>query len=304
MDFVIIDAEHGVSDLESCEHQVRAAEVVGISTMCRIALNAPQKHPALPGHGRMGAQIPQVNSAAEARATVDAVRYPPVGLRGLAGVRAGGYGIGMPLGEYVKLANEELILCVQIETTRAVEAAAEIVATEGVDLVFVGPTDLSISMGYPGQPWTHPAVMEAWSTWAEAAVAAGKWAGTIASASRRCADRAERAAEHPALPGHGRDGGADPAGELGEARATTRAVPARRAARAGGVRARLRHRDAAGRVREAGQRGADPVRADRDDAGRRGGGGDRGDGGRRPGVRRADGPVDLDGVPGAARTRR
>ena len=160
MDFVIIDAEHGVSDLESCEHQVRAAESVGISTMCRIALNLPQNILRYLDTGVMGAQIPQVNSAAEARATVDAVRYPPVGKRGLAGVRAAGYGIGMPLGDYVKLANEELILCVQIETTQAVEAAAEIVATEGVDLVFIGPTDLSISMGYPGQP-THPAVMEA-----------------------------------------------------------------------------------------------------------------------------------------------
>ena len=179
MDFVIIDAEHGVSDLESCEHQVRAAEAVGISTMCRIALNAPQNILRYLDTGVMGAQIPQVNSAAEARATVDAVRYPPVGQRGLAGVRAGGYGIGMALGDYVKLANEELILCVQIETTRAVEAAAEIVATEGVDLVFVGPTDLSISMGYPGQP-THPAVMEAIEHVGKAAVAAGKWAGTIA----------------------------------------------------------------------------------------------------------------------------
>ena len=131
MDFVIIDAEHGVSDLESCEHQVRAAESVGISTMCRIALNLPQNILRYLDTGVMGAQIPQVNSAAEARATVDAVRYPPVGKRGLAGVRAGGYGIGMPLGDYVKLANEELILCVQIETTQAVEQAAEIVATRG-----------------------------------------------------------------------------------------------------------------------------------------------------------------------------
>ncbi len=172
MDFVIIDAEHGVSDLESCEHQVRAAESVGISTMCRIALNLPQNILRYLDTGVMGAQIPQVNSAAEARATVDAVRYPPVGKRGLAGVRAGGYGIGMALGDYVKLANEELILCVQIETTQAVEAAAEIVATEGVDLVFIGPTDLSISMGYPGQP-THPAVMEAIEHVGVAAVAAG-----------------------------------------------------------------------------------------------------------------------------------
>ena len=63
MDFVIIDAEHGVSDLESCEHQVRAAESVGISTMCRIALNLPQNILRYLDTGVMGAQIPQVNSA-------------------------------------------------------------------------------------------------------------------------------------------------------------------------------------------------------------------------------------------------
>jgi 4-hydroxy-2-oxoheptanedioate aldolase len=179
MDFVIIDAEHGVATLESCEHQVRAAEAVGISTMMRIALNMPQNILRHLDTGVMGAQIPQVDTAEEARAVVDAVRYPPQGKRGLAGVRAAGYGVAMPLGDYVKQANEELILCVQIETTKAIGNAAEILAVDGVDLVFLGPTDISSSMGYPGQP-THPEVMEAIEHVGKAAVSAGKWAGTIA----------------------------------------------------------------------------------------------------------------------------
>jgi 4-hydroxy-2-oxoheptanedioate aldolase len=179
MDFVIIDAEHGVSDLESCEHQVRAAEAVGISSMMRIALNLPQNILRHLDTGVMGAQIPQVDTAAEARAVVNAVRYPPVGKRGLAGVRASGYGIAIPLGDYTRKANEELILCVQIETVKAVENATEILAVDGVDLIFVGPTDLSTSMGYPAQS-THPEVMEAIEHVGKAAVAAGKWAGTIA----------------------------------------------------------------------------------------------------------------------------
>ena len=179
MDFVIIDAEHGVSTLESCEHQVRAAEAVGISTMMRIALNMPQNILRHLDTGVMGAQIPQVDSAEEARAVVDAVRYPPLGKRGLAGVRAAGYGVAMPLGDCVKKANEELTLCVQIETTKAIENAAEIVAVDGIDLVFLGPTDISSSMGFAGQP-THPEVMEAIEHVGKAAVSAVKWAGTIA----------------------------------------------------------------------------------------------------------------------------
>ena len=179
MDFVIIDAEHGASDLESCENQVRAAEAVGISSMMRIALNLPQNILRHLDTGVMGAQIPQVDTAAEAKAVVDAVRYPPIGKRGLAGVRAAGYGVAMPLGDYVKKANEELILCVQIETVKAIENAAEIVAVDGIDLVVLGPTDISSSMGYAGQP-THPEVMEAIEHVGKAAVSAGKWAGTIA----------------------------------------------------------------------------------------------------------------------------
>ena len=179
MDFVIIDAEHGVSDLESCENQVRAAEAVGISSMMRIALNLQQNILRHLDTGVMGAQIPQVDTAEEARAVVDAVRYPPIGKRGLAGVRAAGYGVAMPLGDYVKKANEELMLCVQIETVKAVENAAEIIAVDGIDLIFVGPTDLSTSMGYAAQS-THPAVMEAIEQVGKAVVAGGKWAGTIA----------------------------------------------------------------------------------------------------------------------------
>ena len=126
MGFVIIDADHGVSTLESCERQVRAAKAVGISTMMRIALKMPQY---ILRHLDTGVMVrrsrrwtPQKRQGQWWTA--------PLGKRGLAGVRASGYGFAMLLGDYVKKAYGELILCVQIETTKAIENAAEIVAVD------------------------------------------------------------------------------------------------------------------------------------------------------------------------------
>lgn len=178
-DFAIIDAEHGVQDLETCEHMVRAAEVSGTTSIVRIAVNLPQNILRYLDAGAMGVQIPMVNTRAEAEAVVQAVKYPPLGGRGLATIRASGYGIPMPLADYVKLANGEVLIVVQVETVQAVRNVQEIVAVEGIDVVFVGPTDLSASMGYVGQTG-HPQVRSTIEQVGRMAVAAGKAAGTIA----------------------------------------------------------------------------------------------------------------------------
>ncbi|MEM2988866.1 MAG: aldolase/citrate lyase family protein [Candidatus Bathyarchaeia archaeon] len=178
-DFAIIDAEHGIPDLETVEHMVRAAEAVGITPLVRIALNLQQNILRYLDAGAMGIQIPLVNSVAEAEAVVRSAKYPPMGRRGLAAVRAGGYGIGRPLGDYVKMANEETLVIVQVETVDAVRNAADIVKVEGIDAIFIGPTDLSSSMGYPGQP-SHPDVVATIERVGRMAIAAGKAAGTIA----------------------------------------------------------------------------------------------------------------------------
>lgn len=178
-DFVIVDGEHGIPDLETCEHMFRAAEVANITPLVRIAINQQQNILRYLDAGAMGVMIPMVNSGAEARAVVNAVKYPPTGTRGLAGVRAAAYGITKPLGEYVQWANQETMVIVQIETKQALQNAGEIAAVDGVDVVFMGPTDLSSSLGMPGQG-THPEVLAVIEKAGKQAQAAGRAAGTIA----------------------------------------------------------------------------------------------------------------------------
>ena len=105
--------------------------------------------------------IPLASSAADADAAVRAVKYGPRGARGLTGVRAAFYGQREPLAEYVVRANEETLVVVQIETREALAQIPEIAGVDGVDVVFVGPTDLSHSLGVPGQT-SHPLVEEAY----------------------------------------------------------------------------------------------------------------------------------------------
>jgi 4-hydroxy-2-oxoheptanedioate aldolase len=109
----------------------------------------------------MGAQtlmIPYVNSADEARAAVNAMRYPPHGIRGMAGgTRASGFGL---INDYMTRAEEELCLIVQVETIEALSHLEEIATVDGVDAIFIGPADLSGSMGHPGNQ-AHPDVVAA-----------------------------------------------------------------------------------------------------------------------------------------------
>ncbi|MSP79196.1 MAG: hypothetical protein EXR67_06585 [Dehalococcoidia bacterium] len=177
-DFVIVDGEHAISDLETCEHMFRAAETSGITPLVRIALNHPQNILRYLDAGAMGVQIPMVNTRADAESVVASVLYPPRGRRGLAGVRANRYG-AQPLADYVEMANREMLCIVQVETVQAVQNAKDIAGVDGIDMVFIGPTDLSTSMGYIGQP-EHPAVLKAIAEVGRIVMAAGKSVGTIA----------------------------------------------------------------------------------------------------------------------------
>ncbi|MBM4417386.1 MAG: hypothetical protein FJ033_03590 [Chloroflexi bacterium] len=157
LDFVIIDAEHGPMGPESCENMVRAAHLVGLTPLVRVAQNEPQVILRYLDIASAGVQVPMLNSAEDVRQAAASVRYVPLGRRGLAGTRAASYGVGPQLSEYVPVANAEVMLVAQIETVGAVEALPEILTVEGVDVVFIGPTDLSQSLGYPGRQ-TEPLV--------------------------------------------------------------------------------------------------------------------------------------------------
>ena len=152
-DWILIDLEHGAITLETAEELVRAAESVGLTPIARPRENTAADILQLMDRGAMGVQVPHVNTAEDARRAVAAVKYHPLGTRGLGGgTRAADYGFGGAFDQYVETANREALVCVQIEEEEGVGNADAICQVEGVDVVFVGPSDLSQSMGFPGNP--------------------------------------------------------------------------------------------------------------------------------------------------------
>ena len=177
-DWVLIDCEHGPISVESVELMVLAAEAAGITPIARPSVNSFEAIGQLMDRGVMGVQVPHVNNAEDARRAVEAVKYHPLGDRGLAaGVRSAAYGYGMSMSEYAENSNVETLVCVQLEEGRAVENVEQILTVEGVDVFFVGPSDLSQSLGYPGRPDT-PVVREAIEHVFATVKAAGKISGS------------------------------------------------------------------------------------------------------------------------------
>ena len=177
-DWVLIDCEHGSISVESVELMVLAAEAAGITPIARPSVNSFEAIGQLMDRGVMGVQVPHVNNAEDARRAVEAVKYHPLGDRGLAaGVRSAAYGYGMSMSEYAENSNVETLVCVQLEEGRAVENVEQILTVEGVDVFFVGPSDLSQSLGYPGRPDT-PVVREAIEHVFATVKAAGKISGS------------------------------------------------------------------------------------------------------------------------------
>jgi 4-hydroxy-2-oxoheptanedioate aldolase len=151
-DYIIIDCEHGPMGPESAYPMMLAAERSGTVPLVRVPMNHPQVILRFLDIGAAGIMVPQVNSAEEAEAVVQAVKYHPEGRRGVAGTRSGVWSIHQPLSEFVETANRDTMVMVQIENIRAVEALSEIMQVPGVDVLYVGPNDLAQSMGYPGRP--------------------------------------------------------------------------------------------------------------------------------------------------------
>ena len=178
-DFVIIDAEHGPMDVASCEEMIRAADASNITPIVRIAVNLQQNILRHLDAGALGIQVPMVNTREEAQEVVYSTKYPPLGKRGLASTRSASYGIGLPLSDYVKISNDETLVIVQIETKEALANIKQIASVDMIDLVFLGPTDLSAALGHPGEP-THPEVLETIERAGKIIRDLGKSVGTIA----------------------------------------------------------------------------------------------------------------------------
>ena len=175
-DFIVLDNEHGSADFETTENMLRAARASGIVPIVRCFESDIAR---ILDMGASGVKIPMVNTAQQARALVQKVRYPGVGQRGSAfSSRAAGYG-AFGGAEHTRRSNEGIALIVMVETPQAVANAAEIASVEGVDAVFVGPNDLAHSMGF-GNDWSAAPVVAAIEQALRAISGAGKCAGTIA----------------------------------------------------------------------------------------------------------------------------
>jgi len=180
-DWVLIDMEHGTIGLETAELMIMAAEASGITPIARPRSNRKADISSVMDRGAMGVQVPHVNSAEDARAAVSAVKFGSGDNRGLAaGTRPDSYGLSRTMEEFVKTSNEQTLVCVQLEHASAIENVDDILDVEGVDVFFIGPSDLSQSMGYPGNHKAEP-VKAAIKSTLQKIVDAGKIPGMPAS---------------------------------------------------------------------------------------------------------------------------
>lgn len=182
-DFLVFDGEHGMLEPRDVEDLCRALDLRGVTPIARVTTNQPHIILRFLDGGIHGVHVPWVNTPQAVEQAVRSVKYGPRGERGLAGTRASEWGLGEPLDAYVERANRETMVVVHIETREAVGAIEDYVAIDGVDVLFLGPTDLSQSLGHPGQA-DHPDVVAAMERVAEVVVASDKvlgiYAGTAA----------------------------------------------------------------------------------------------------------------------------
>jgi 4-hydroxy-2-oxoheptanedioate aldolase len=173
LDYIILSSEDTYYDIRDRVEQVYAANAVGLPTICRPTTNDPIFIRRALDIGMDGLNVPLVNTAEEARRVVRAAKFPPLGDRGLNAMsRPTRY--GMDLGpQFFERANDETLITINIETKQAVDNIEEIVEVEGIDVFYIGPTDLSISLGVPGEVF-HPLVQDAAKRIREAARERGK----------------------------------------------------------------------------------------------------------------------------------
>lgn len=175
-DWGVIDMEHGPLDMGDVVHLLQAVAGTRLVPVVRVPWNDTVAIKRVLDAGATTLLVPFVQNADEAAAAVAATRYPPQGVRGMAGMsRAAHFGLKP---DYLATANRGMAVIVQIETESALAQLEAIGGTEGVDAVFIGPADLSGSMGIAGQV-THPRVMAAMRDAARRCHAIGKPIGTI-----------------------------------------------------------------------------------------------------------------------------
>ncbi len=173
-DWVVIETEHTAIDVSEVLRLIIAIEQRGSIPLVRLAWNDPIQAKAVLDSGAAGIIVPMVNTKEEAELAVKMTKYPPMGFRGVGLARAQGYGIDFD--EYVNCANADTLLLLQIEHIDAVNNIDEILSVPGIDGTYIGPYDLSMSLGIPGQ-LNHPDVIKAKNKVLEATIKKGLVAG-------------------------------------------------------------------------------------------------------------------------------
>jgi 4-hydroxy-2-oxoheptanedioate aldolase len=174
-DGVFLDAEHGPASWEELEHMIRAAEVVGYTSVVRVQQGDAATITRALDRGAGGIQVPHVNTAAQAEAVVRHAKFAPLGQRGWSGWR-GAWDVDPQA--YARTANEQTLVAIMLEEVEALDNLDEILRVDHVDVFFVAPGDLAQSMGLPGQAG-HPTVRSAIDEALRRIRVAGRIAGTL-----------------------------------------------------------------------------------------------------------------------------
>ncbi|MFW6208296.1 MAG: HpcH/HpaI aldolase family protein [Spirochaetota bacterium] len=187
-DFLVLDTEHGAMSIETVTQLIRAAEVHGVPSVVRVSEPSDSTILRSLDIGATGVQVPQVNSGQLARQIAQAAHYHPKGHRGLAMPRAAEYG-SMVIEAYFQKSREETLVVAQCESAEGLEQLEAVASVSEVDVIFLGPFDLSHSLGIPGQV-EDPRIKAAEKRVVEICEANGKAAGIFAVNGQAAAERA------------------------------------------------------------------------------------------------------------------
>jgi len=189
-DWLIVDMEHSPGDFLNLVAQVQAMGATDCVPFVRAPWNDPVAIKRILDTGVMGVLIPYVNSGEETINAVAACKYPPEGIRGLAGSPRAAY-FGQNSMDYLNDANDEIVVIIAVETGEAVANLDDILAVEGLDGIFIGPMDLATSMGHFGDP-SHPEVQDAIKVIEQKTLKSGKYLGTIGGTWEQARQKYER----------------------------------------------------------------------------------------------------------------
>lgn len=194
LDFYMIDGEHSPVTTSEVQNIVRACETAGTVPLARIRSNDRKLILQFIDAGIMGVMMPGIMNAEDVEDFVKAMKYPPMGERGLGPVRVWDYGFGkMPQSDYVKFANEQTLVLPMIEDIRALEHLPKMCQVAGIDGFIIGPRDLAMSMGFMDGP-AHDEVKDVISQIFEIVLGAGLVIGTVAGTAEQAKALIEKGA--------------------------------------------------------------------------------------------------------------